>query len=429
MTAIVFNCAFNGLSIIQELGRRGVDVHALDSFRNIGTTSRYATYHQCPNPTTDEEGFVRFLIDLANEFDDNPVLIPTNDHWASAIANHRDRLSDHYRPCVAEAETVDLLLNKRAFGSWAEDRSYPVPRTWEGNEVAEIPDDAFPIAAKPGDARDAPDMMFRSRLVTLWNRITGGQSELPGEMEKEELRRKSELYDRFRLEVFEDADDLEAFVDSFPDLVDEFAFQEYVRGMSDSMYTVGVYANEGTVKSVFTGRKVRGYPSDIGDCKVGQVESVPDHLIEEAKSICTDLSYTGIAEFEYKCDADTGEYYLIEINPRSWSWIGITPACGVNLPWIAYTDLGGQQDVSYKQQSAPDGSVAWVKASEDLLNVLLFYRRTHPAWAGSPRHWWRSIAADQIVFAEGELRDPLPILYATTLTIRRLVLSITNLLD
>lgn len=426
MTAVICNCAYNALSIIQELGKKGIDVHAVDSFRNIGTTSKYATYHKSPNPTIHEEAFVEFLIELSDEFDDEPVLIPANDHWASAIAKHRDHLLDYYRPCVADWETVDLLLNKRAFGDWAKDHSYPVPRTWEGDEVTEVPDEAFPIAAKPADARDTPDMMFRSRIVSLWNRLTGNDSVSTTE-DEEELRRKTELYDRFRLEVLDDREEVDKFIDSYPHLVDEFAFQEYVRGMSDSMYTVGVYAYEGVVKGVFTGRKIRGYPPDIGDCKVGQVESVPEHMVETAKTICDNLDYTGIAEFEYKQDVETGEFYLIEVNPRSWSWIGITPACGVNLPWMAYTDLNKEGDVEYKECDVADGSVTWVKATEDLLNVVLFYRRSYPEWADGPIGWLRSIIArDKVVFAEGSLSDPLPVFYAVLLVIRRLVNSVRS---
>lgn len=420
MTAVVFNCAYNGLSIIQELGRRGVDVHALDSFRNIGTTSKYATYHKVPNPTTDEEGFIEFLLKFGTEFDEKPVLIPTNDHWASAIANHRERLAEHYVPCVPDGETVDLLLDKQAFGSWAEDRSYPVPRSWSRSEVDEIPEDAFPIAAKPGDARDAPDMMYRSALVTIWNRLTGSRTTKEKEA-SEELSEEAGLYKELRLEVFEERSTLNDFLETYPELTKDFVFQEYVRGMSDSMYTVGIYANEGTVKGVFTGRKVRGHPADIGDCKVGQIESVPDQLVDQAKSICDELEYTGIAEFEYKRDTVTGDFYLIEVNPRSWSWVGITPACGVNLPWMAYTDLAGTGEQPCPSNPIEDGSITWVKATEDLFNCLLFYRWSYPKWHLGPKKWWRSVNADRTVFAEGSLRDPLPVMYSILLMIRRLV--------
>ncbi|UWG48162.1 putative ATP-grasp enzyme [Halanaeroarchaeum sp. HSR-CO] len=418
MTALVFNCAFNGLSIIQELGRRGIDVYALDSFRNVGTTSRYATYRSCPNPTTDEAGFVEYLLDIADEFDDKPVLIPTNDHWAAAVAHHREELAEHYHTGVADAETVDLLIDKDAFGEWATERDYPVPRSWMGDELDDVPESAFPVAAKPNDATGVPDMMFDSTVALLYNRLFGDGS---GPEFSAEEQAVVEALSENRLEVFETRDELERFRQEYEDVIEHFVVQEYVRGMSDQMYTVGVYANEGEVKGLFTGRKVRGYPPDIGDCKVGQAQSVPDHLVAMVKSMSEDLGYHGIGEFEFKRDVETGEYFLIEVNPRSWSWIGITPATGVSLPWMAYADQKNTYTFDYQESSVPDGSVTWVKAFEDLPNSLYFYRRSHPEWTKSLGEWWASIDSDTLVVAELAKDDPLPTAYATVLVGRRLV--------
>jgi len=418
MTALVFNCAFNGLGIIQELGRRGVDVHALDSFRNVGTTSRYATYHACPNPTTDEAGFIEYLLELAPSFDDTPVLIPTNDHWAAAIAHHRDRLAEHYHPCVSDAETVDLLLDKDAFGTWALERGYPVPRSWAHDELDDIPADAFPVAAKPLDATGVPDMMFDSKVALLYNELFGSETELAYTPEEQQV---VEALSDNRLTVLETPGTLDRFRTRYEDVLEHFVVQEYVHGMSDEMYTVGVYANEGEIMGLFTGRKVRGYPPDIGDCKVGQAQSVPRELVETTESMAADLSFTGIGEFEFKRDAETGEFFLIEVNPRSWSWIGITPAAGVSLPWMAYRDLTGLGTVSYEESDVSDGSVRWVKVFEDLPNSLYFYRRSHPEWATGLREWWHSLDAETLVVSELAWDDPVPALYATVLLVRRLV--------
>lgn len=90
----------------------------------------------------------------------------------------------------------------------------------------------------------------------------------------------------------------------------------------DERYTVGIYTDEDhCVKAVFTGRKVRRFPADIGDNIVGESCTVPETNIGNSIRIVEELQYSGIAEFEYKKDAVTGEYKLIEINPRSWSWI------------------------------------------------------------------------------------------------------------
>lgn len=423
MTAIVFNCAYNGLNIIQELGRRGVDVYAFDSFRNIGTVSRYATYRSCPNAATSEEEFIAYLLSIADDFDDNPVLIPTNDHWAAAIAHHREKLSEHYRPCVASGETVDLVLNKDSFGKWAEERNYPVPRSWEGTNSEKIPADAFPIAAKPSDATSVPDLMFDSKVAILYNKFFGDDSETDLDPEEQD---RAERLSKTRLEVLESSTELNEFVQRESDILNHFVFQEYVRGMSDSMYTVGVYANHGEVKGMFTGRKVRGYPPDIGDCKVGQEQSVPDHLIEDTTAICDDLDYHGIAEFEFKRDTETGEYYLIEINPRSWSWIGITPNCSANLPWIAYSDLSTDKMDSVQESESAE-TVKWVKVTEDLPNCLFGYRwRGFDDWDLTFQEWKQSIQADHVEYAELSRDDPVPGAYSMVLLLRRGATGLLN---
>lgn len=422
-SAFVFNCAFNGLNVIQELGRRGIEVYALDSFRNVGTVSRYAEYMPCPNAAVDPDEFVSFLLDVADDFDDKPVLFPTNDHWAAAIAQHRSKLADEYRPCVATESVVDLLLDKHTFCTWARSRGISAPRSWRMEELDALPEDEFPVAAKPNNPTKYPDMMFESKLAVLYNRWFGTADSV--DSKRDEIETGKRLLGT-QLEVLGSREDLDRFIKAHEAIADEFVLQDYIAGMSDRMYTVGLYANEGHVKGIFTGRKVRGFPPDFGDCKVGQVEDVPDELVLTAQEVCTELEYTGIAEFEFKRDSDTGKFSLIEVNPRSWSWIGITPDCGVSLPWIAYEDLTGN-DVHFTTQSVDSGSVQWVKATEDLPNCLVAYRfRGFDEWSLGPIAWLRSIQSKRTVFAELASDDPLPGVYAVLLVIRRGLLGLTG---
>src|SRR5690606_8528678 len=53
------------------------------------------------------------------------------------------------------------------------------------------------------------------------------------------------------------------------------------------------------------------------------------------------IGFTGIGGIEYKLDAATGEYKLIEINARPVNTIALAPACGVDLPYLAYCSLAG----------------------------------------------------------------------------------------
>lgn len=175
--------------------------------------------------------------------------------------------------------------------------------------------------------------------------------------------------------------------------------------MSDQMYTVGIYANdESEILGLFTGHKVRGYPADSGDCIVGENYNLPDYVIENTYRVVRDLKYSGIAEFEYKKDLSTGMYKLIEVNPRSWSWIGITPACGVSLPLIAYQDLSGEK-ITIKKPSLENGSVKYMKMLEDLRNCLISYKDNYPRWSKSFKAWKQDIKASKVIYAEFNAND------------------------
>lgn len=394
--ALVLSCRYNGLAIIRELGRRGVPVIALDSRRSVGRLSRYAQFSLCPDPLVSESAFVDFLLEMGPRFETKPVLFPTHDDWASAVSRHKQALSAYYVPCVAEWPAVELVIQKQRFHDWAVARGYPVPRSWRAAEHAAIRDTDFPLAAKP-ECR----------------RISGNDAA---------NRAKSDRFDGARLTVLRDRFELERFLSDHRDLSDSLLLQHYVRGLSDAMYTIGVYANRAhEVLGLFTGRKVRGFPPDVGDCVLGQSEVLPDELKALTRQMCRELGYQGIAEFEFKRDPETGKFWLIEINPRSWSWVGITPACDVSLPWIAYADLAGFAPPAGVESSARTGGVKYVRLLDDLVHCLDGNRRAgYPNWHLTARQWWSSLQADRLVLAEFVWDDPLPAASALRQTARSL---------
>lgn len=402
MTALVLNCNYNGLSVIQELGRHGVRVFALDSARSVGSFSRYARYIPCPDPMVAEERFIDKLLELGPSFDDRPVVFPTNDHWAAALAKHKADLLQYYIPCVADWPCLEVLLEKERFYEWASGKSLPVPRTWGTDDLSAIPTRGFPVAIKPRCRRWSSN---EPRALEMAKRLDG-----------------------LRLRVLRTRADLEHFAAAHRDMLSLLVVQEYVQGLSDCMYTVGVYANrQHAVVGLFSGRKVRGFPPDIGDCMVGQAEDVPDHLKDIAKTVCKELRYHGIAEFEFKRDAVTGEFRLIEVNPRTWSWIGITPACGISLPLLAYWDLKNNTTPSYRENRVRSGSVKWVRILDDLPNCLYKNRRAGvPQWQMKLRQWWSTLSAERLVVAEFAAHDPLPGAYAVFCRARLLLARIVR---
>jgi predicted ATP-grasp superfamily ATP-dependent carboligase len=272
-----------------------------------------------------------------------------------------------------------------------------VPNTWRRQEIDALSHDDFPIVAKPRFRRYASD----GELVPVLK-----------EME------------RLRLTVIDDEHDLARFMALEEASIPHLIFQELVHGASDRMYTVGMYVDRDCEpRGVFTGRKVRGYPADIGDCIVGEVQAIPEELVELSIKVARDLELTGIMEFEYKCDSRTGEFRLIEVNPRSWSWIGITPSCGVSLPLLAYHDLAlGQPGPSAPRRVVKaDKTIRYYKIIADFVNSTVHYKNDFPEWHRTPLSWWRELRmTPEVIMAEFRAADYRVALIALATEIRTL---------
>ena len=170
--ALVFNCHYNGLSIIQSLGRHGVQVYALDNVRSVGTHSRYSKFWCCPDPIVSENAFITYLLEKAKTFASKPVLFPTNDHWAMAISKHKKLLQQYYIPCVADWETVEILVYKDQFYPWAIKHKYPVPLLYTKDELLIADFTIFPVIAKPKYRRipNLPQSGFPASPGRVWRR-------------------------------------------------------------------------------------------------------------------------------------------------------------------------------------------------------------------------------------------------------------------
>lgn len=402
MYAAVANCHFNGLSIIQELGRNGVKVVAFDCVRSVGTFSRYAEFFKCPNPAINEDEFIQFLVDYGIKQNCQGIIFPTNDEWAMAISKNALRLEPYYKLVVASSNVVQLVIQKQKFHDWAILNNYRVPKTWDASDLPANISDFLPLIFKPE---------FR--------RVSGN--------EENSLAIQSYL-DQNRLTVIYKSSEIAAFYAKHQSFIRYFVAQEYVSGLSDSMITVGVYVDQhSNIRGLFSGRKVRGYPPSHGDCVLGQSEFVPDFLVQEVSSICKKLRYSGIAEFEYKKDINSGEYYLIEINPRSWSWIGITPKCGVSLPLLAFRDLSGYEIPFLTRSIAKNGQVKYVKIFQDFQNCMWKNKAAgYPNWSYDFRAWLNTLRSKTLVIAEFQSDDIFVTIFIFSRLLLRSIRSLYN---
>jgi D-aspartate ligase len=302
-----------GLSTIRCLGINGIHTVAVDySNQNIyGAESKYCSEKLlAPHYHKDTKGFIAFLKDYAKKQSVPPVLIPCHDSYVEVIDEYLEELKEYYLIPQTEPGLYTRLMSKDALQQLALDKGINVPETGRVDEedffekVENII--KFPCIVKPVDS-PAFVSKFRRKLFKVHN--------------KQELE--------IALEKAANAD-LEVIV------------QRIIPGFDDHMYTFDAYLNQQSkVTHWVTCQKYRQYPINFGASVYTGQKYVPE-LYDIGAKFLEEIGYKGFAEIEFKKDAETGEFYLIEINVRITNLNNLLYRVGVNIPWITYREMIGE---------------------------------------------------------------------------------------
>ena len=156
--AVIAGAFQTGVLGVRSLTRRGVRAVCFDCNPMYqGFRSVYGPAHLCPDPDTDPDGWLRFMLGLAGKLGDKPALIASSDQFVSAIARHSTALAEHYilSPGIA---LQGLLADKPTQYELAARHGMPMPRTQfvsSMDEVAEFAQKAaFPCLMKPTQFRE-----------------------------------------------------------------------------------------------------------------------------------------------------------------------------------------------------------------------------------------------------------------------------------
>jgi len=330
----------NGLATLKGLGVVGVPCHALlEDMEAPGASSRYATQRIFqPNPHQDPEAFVETLASIARTLAAQGhvgVLVPTNDAVVKAVAEHPRDFGSGLVIHIPESHVVSATLDKKQQILTARACGVDVPRTYFDTDLDMLRQDlargavAFPL-------------LIKGSGVLTWK------------------TRK-----RFRSVPLETMAELEARAAEARRENVEFLIQEIIPGGDDTLYTLGSYRTRaGRLAGTFTGRKLRQKPPRFGECRVGESVYCPE-VLELGRRFLERLGYFGISQVEFKWDERDKRYKIMEINPRSWSWIGLPIRLGINLPFLQLCDALGQPVP--EQHLSPDSPRGvWINYYEDL---------------------------------------------------------------
>lgn len=349
--AVILGCNYYiGLSTIRCLGINGVHTVAVDysNKHNYGADSKYTSERLiAPHYKEDTAAFIQFLKDYARKQSAPPVLIPCHDSYLEVIDEHLTELREHYLIPQDELGIYTNMMNKEVLQRFALENGVAVPETVrvdEDNFFEKIDQIIkFPCIVKP---TDSPSFVakFRRKLFKVHNR-----SEL-----EQALANAQEA-------------NLEVIV------------QRIIPGFDDHMHTFDAYLNQDSkVTHWVTCQKFRQYPINFGASVYTGQKYIPE-LFEIGAPFLEKMKWKGFAEIEFKKDAETGKFYLIEVNCRITNLNNLLYKVGVNFPWITYQELTGNIVPPPKAVKENTNRVFWY-GYEDMLAIRDYIKTGQLTW-------------------------------------------------
>ena len=303
-----------GLTVVRELGARGLTVIAHGrSDRALGRFSRYASSF-----LLDTRPLVTWLPGYAAEHGLGAVMAVSEGHLIELAALHGELGT--CRVLSPDAERLGLVLDKARTFDAARKLGIAVPGDWQPkldeDHKARAAQLAYPVAIKWADP----------------NAVQAGLVAAGIALEK--------------VEYAADAVQLTAVLSRYDALGQWPLVQQYCPG-----YGLGqmLHMEGGKASLRFQHRRLREFPPSGGVSSF--CASVPLNLhaaqMAQSEALLAALGWAGPAMVEYRFDAATGTYWLMEINGRLWGSIPLAWHCGVQFAWETYRcgvlgERGGQ---------------------------------------------------------------------------------------
>jgi D-aspartate ligase len=375
--AVVMNLFYTGLGIARSLGEAGIPVIGLTARRGAyGNFTRRARTVFCPDSREEPEALLAFLTGMGRELGGRSVIFPTRDDDLVFLDRFRSELAPYFSAVMPESAALRACLDKWETSLSAQRAGVAAPRSWRietaGDLERVIGEVGYPCVLKPLSAH-------YWRQGSNWQMI-GGRKAIVAHS-GEELLREYELVARA---------DARALV------------QEMVEGGDDRLLITACYLDRHSrCVGAFHAQKLVQIPEGFGTGCIVRTVDRPE-LLEPTVRLLQSIGFSGVAEVEYKRDPATGEYKLIEINPRPWDQHRLGKACGVDLIYMAYCDHAGLA-IQPGTKFVPGHK--WIAEDAFLPAALGMLRRRDPKLLSLLRQ-----ARGKRIFAIWSVTDPLPLI-------------------
>jgi len=374
---VILNLYYSGLAIARDLAGQGIRIIGLSATgKSYGSFTRSCEVHAAPDSHEQPELLRDFLLQHSTKWT-GAVVFPTRDADVLFLDRYREELGRHFRLGIPPRECLLKVVDKNSLVDAAKSANVPVPRTMVASSNADLnrigTEVGFPCVVKPVSS-------LHWRQAEDWKKVGW---------------RKAFLVSS--------EDELRAEYARVCEVHPKVLVQEWIPGSTADIVIFGGYVDKASEPvAYFTARKLIQSPDDFGTgCLVESID-IPG-LLEPTKRLFHATRYQGMAEVEYKWDARTKEFKLIEINTRHWDWFQLGRASGVNLTWVAYNDSIGN---AIRPVQPPIIKAKWIAEPE------LFYYFLRGLYRGEVKigDLFRKLAGRRM-YGIFTWKDPLPSMY------------------
>lgn len=331
---IIIEGHVQGLSLTRTYGEYQIPVFIVDKRNCVAKYSKYCKkFFICPDFKTDE--FADFLIRLAkSENIMDWVLVPSNDHAVITMSRNRTNLDKYFKMLVPPFDIIENIYDKFKLLDVAKQLHVPIPNTQclSGTDP-ELNQLQFPIITKGKHGLSFYQALRKKAFI----------SNNPIELETH----LSLIQSKYSLKE---------------------AFSQTVISSENNNKTISftAYSENGEIKVFWMGAKLREHPLKFGTATFAK-SVFYEEVIEYASSLIKHFNYNGVCEIEFLKDPIDQKFKLIEINARTWLWVGLAKACGVNYALYIYNNLNNIPNLFPKDYPA---DVKWINRITDTMYSL-----------------------------------------------------------
>jgi predicted ATP-grasp superfamily ATP-dependent carboligase len=145
------------------------------------------------------------------------------------------------------------------------------------------------------------------------------------------VNERSGVRSSFAVTYASDAAELKRIVHALPPAAFPILLQQRVIGPGIGIFLL---VWDGKVEARFAHRRLTEKPVSGGVSVYRESVSMDESLLARSRALLDRFGWRGVAMVEYKCDAASGQPYLMEVNGRFWGSLQLAIDAGVDFPRI-----------------------------------------------------------------------------------------------